>query len=481
MSGSERAGIAAILACFLAITFSTCTRFPIVWGDEVYFCEPAVNANLGLGFTSYAGAVQPHGHFWAGNTPLYSMLLAVWLKVFGIGMIQVRSFGYTLAALTCWILVVSVFRLKLITSPRHRLWFLLTLLLAYGPNICYRGARYDTLSMLLVSLVLFAASLATARLRLIAMATLGALLPLTQLSLVVFAVEIGALLFIFGRLYVREAVALGIGAIIGGAILYGLLDSQSVWSDFVAFIRHQREIRDGGMPKDPSFPLVLVAGVAIAADQLMRRAFRWKSPLAFGLAAGVMVPFGQLALGWFPTYYTWMAILPVAVGIFSEFSRNGQAIRLPARGVAAAALVASALLGAPMQLASALEYWHERDYSRVAALVQQNVGESDQVYCDPQAYYPAKQTAQTVFLTTYDQRDRYFTIEEKRQISVIIVPPNEFERATKRIGGEWSATGTPIRPPEKPFLFFRNRFGDKLVANYNLQVYRRAGRESDNP
>jgi hypothetical protein len=473
MSWSERAGVAAIVGGFLALNFLTSTRFPIVWSDEVYFCEPAVNANLGLGFTSYACAVQPHGRFWAGNTPLYPMLLTGWLKVFGIGILQVRSLGYILAALAALVFVWSSFRLQLIRSARLRLGFLLIVLLAYGPNIGYRGARYDTLSMLLVSLVMLAASFQPVRLRLILIAALGSLWTLTQLSLVVFAGEVGALLFLLGRSYRREVMALWIGTVVGGALLYGLFQSQGVWPDFVEFVRHQRELRALGIPKDPSFPLIVVAACALAADQLGRKGFQWRSPLVFGLAAGVLVPLGQLAMGWFPTYYTWMAILPLAVGIFSEFSRDRSAIRFPARIGASAALVTSAVFGMPLQLASACEFWEERDYDRVVALVQQNADMTDQLYCDAQAYYPAKKLARTVFLTIYDKGDRFFTAEEKSRISVLIVPPYEFERAAKRIGGVWFPVGKPVRPPDRPFLFFRYRFGDKLIANYDLQAYRR--------
>jgi hypothetical protein len=291
---------------------------------------------------------------------------------------------------------------------------------------------------------------------------------------VIFAGEIAVLLCLFfGRSYIRELAALGIGTILGGALLYGLFQYQGVWPDFVEFVRHQRELRDVGIPKDPSFPLMLVAAVVLTANRLGRGDFQWRSPVVFGLAAGVLVPVGQLVLGWYPTYYTWMAIVPLAVGLFSEFSRSRSAIRMPVRVVASAALVASALTGMPLQLASAVEYWRERDYDRVVALVQQNVYKTDQVYCDAQAYYPAKELAQAVIITTYDKGDQFFNAEEKRLVTVIIVPPAEFERASKRIGGVWFPVGDPIRPPDRSLLFFRRRFGDKLVANYDLQAYRR--------
>ena len=166
VSRLEIAIVLAIVAVFLVISFATCSRFPAVFGDEPYFAEPAVNANLGLGFTSYANQVQPHGRFWVGNAPLYSMLLTVWLKVFGIGLVQTRSFGYILAAFAIVAFWWAVVRLGAITSAGMRIAFLLTLVLAYGPAICFRCVRYDVLSILLVALLLLSASVARARLAL---------------------------------------------------------------------------------------------------------------------------------------------------------------------------------------------------------------------------------------------------------------------------------------------------------------------------
>ena len=467
-----------IAAVFLGINLATCTRFPVVWEDEVYYSEPAVNANLGIGFTSYANSVQPHGPFWVGNPPLYPMLLTGWLRLFGIGIVQTRSFGYVLAALAIVVIWWAVARLALITSALMRIGFLLTLLLAYGPGICYRSSRYDTLGILLVALTLLAASVARVRLRLALIVGVGALFTMTQLTLVIFAAEIGVLLLcVYGRRYLREVMALGIGTILGGALLFLLLQSQAVWPYLVAMIHHQRTLRLGWFPKDPSFLLILTAACCLALDQYRRGDFRFRSPLIFGVMAGVVVSLGHLAMGWYPTYYTWMAILPLSVGIFAEFSCSGRFVGALGRSMAVAALCLSAFLGMPLQLASAVRFWQERDYNRVIALVQANVDKEDWVYCDPGAYYPAKLASGAVFLMTYDKDDRFFTPDEKQRISVMIIPPYAFDRVSKRLGGAWVPTGEWIRPPDGGFLFFRVNFGDKLVWNYNLQAYRRAGRD----
>ncbi|MBV8075198.1 MAG: hypothetical protein JO284_02305 [Planctomycetaceae bacterium] len=61
------------------------------------------------------------------------------------------------------------------------------------------------------------------------------------------------------------------------------------------------------------------------------------------------------------------------------------------RRPAVAAVAANCLLGFPLQLASAVRFWEERDYDRVKSLVRRHVyNEGEWIYCDPSAYYPAQ-------------------------------------------------------------------------------------------
>jgi hypothetical protein len=134
MIRNQFAFVGAIAVAFLVINLATTSRFPLVWKDEVYYADPAVNTNLVLGFTSYANVAQPHGRLWAGNTPLYSILLDGWLNAVRIGVVQVKSFGYVIAVVADLALWLTTIRLRLITSTGMRMGFVLTLLLAYGPG-----------------------------------------------------------------------------------------------------------------------------------------------------------------------------------------------------------------------------------------------------------------------------------------------------------------------------------------------------------
>src|SRR5215471_14715245 len=77
--------------CFLLFNLATASRYPFVWTDEVMYADPAVNLYLGHGFTSTAWYAQPSNEFWAGNVPLHSTLLFLWLKIFGFSITTIRS------------------------------------------------------------------------------------------------------------------------------------------------------------------------------------------------------------------------------------------------------------------------------------------------------------------------------------------------------------------------------------------------------
>ena len=98
---TEKWGVGLLLAAFLAFNLLTATRYPFVWIDEVMYADPAVNFLLGHGFTSSAWYAQPSGEFWAGNVPLHSALLWVWMKVFGFSITAVRSINYAYLVAVC--------------------------------------------------------------------------------------------------------------------------------------------------------------------------------------------------------------------------------------------------------------------------------------------------------------------------------------------------------------------------------------------
>src|SRR2546422_11523965 len=96
--------VIGLLFCFLLLNLLTSTRYPYVWIDEVMYSDPAVNLYLGNGFTSSAWYAQPSTEFWAGNVPLHTLLLYLWLKLFGFSILSVRSLNCVYMTACCWLL-----------------------------------------------------------------------------------------------------------------------------------------------------------------------------------------------------------------------------------------------------------------------------------------------------------------------------------------------------------------------------------------
>src|SRR5580658_8324525 len=98
----------------------TGVRYPFVWIDEVMYADPAVNLYLGNGFTSSAWYVQHADEFWAGNVPLHSALLYLWLKAFGFSILSVRSINYAYWMASALLLWRACLRLSLVAASLAR-------------------------------------------------------------------------------------------------------------------------------------------------------------------------------------------------------------------------------------------------------------------------------------------------------------------------------------------------------------------------
>ena len=79
-----------LFSIFLAANLGTSSRSPVIWQDEVMFTDPAANLYFGQGFTTSAW-FQSRDTLFAGNSPLYSLCLYPWIRVFGFGMRSVTS------------------------------------------------------------------------------------------------------------------------------------------------------------------------------------------------------------------------------------------------------------------------------------------------------------------------------------------------------------------------------------------------------
>jgi hypothetical protein len=468
--GIEPVLVALSLAILLAVNLATSTRFPLPWQDEDIFADVAVNLATGQGFVSSVDicGIQSLGHLWTCNAPMFPFLLGEWIRAFGFTIVAVRSFNYLVFSADVFILWLAVRRLKLIAIPRARLLFVGLMLAGYGMGFIYRSARYDCLALLIASLALLAYSIRPRALRLVVTAGLGVMSPLIGIQLVCYFVVLGIILLLFYRTKVFfELFAFGVGAAIGGCLLLSLYRHFGVLQGFFSSLSTEHQNHFSAFSKDTSFFILLIAGVALLAGTIKNHSFRLESPLGIGLVAGLTIPLGMALLGKFPIYYSWMAYVPLTIAILAAASEENFHPSPVASRLNVSLMVLAALVGIPIQFASAAYYWNDRDCSKIDELVGRSVTAADWVYADYSAYFAVRSVTPHVFMP-YTILARY-----RDNISVIIVSPRAFnDYAHAIVGGEWYDTGENIIPRGHDLLS-NTSFAILLQRRIDLHVYKR--------
>ena len=317
----EAALLMALCLAFLAVNLTTATRYPTPWVDEVQFTDPAAHLALGRGFTSTVWIAQTSTEFWAGNAPLYSVLLSGWIRLFGLSPLAVRSFNYFLTVSLAILLWLWMVRGTVVRSPAWRLVVVALVFCGHGLMFSFRMGRYDVLGMLMA--VLAALAWPSSLWPLFGAAVL---MPLAGLQLIP-----GSLVFLFvlllfqRRRAFRPAIVVISGVLCGVAILYVLYRANGVWEGFrastraVGVIGHSLPAKLAGLPHiyvaDKSCFLLAAAAILLACVVGNKRAL--SGPLGFGLTLMVVLPAALQVAGKFPTYYNWMVYLPLAIGVAS--------------------------------------------------------------------------------------------------------------------------------------------------------------------
>jgi hypothetical protein len=470
-----------LLLGFLVLNLLTSTRYPFVAGDEVTYSDPAVNLYLGKGFTSTVWFAQSADEFWAGNVPLHPLLLYVWLKLFGLSILSVRSINYVYMAVNCWLVWRFCVRLNLIASARLRLLLLGLILSGFSVVFSYRSGRPDCLAMLIICLFLPAHTLRRTGLVLGSFFLLGCVAPWAGLQLLPLLAVGGILLFLYlGKSFLPRVLAAWFGAAVGLGSLFFFYFSHNVLPQFLTSVRWQAnegffqalnrgEFRHSNLlPKDFSFAALFLLALVVAAWQMRKGTFQRKSMLSFGLVYSVALSLALIASAKFPTYYGWMTYLPLNLCLCASFTtlkRDGGPVRL-SRALIAAALLA----GIPLNAFNASLNWADRDYAHVEKLIRNSVTSSDWLYGDFTAYYAAKTQAAQVFMPNYLLTSP-FRPEEKQRMTVLVVDPKNLSLATNAVGGVWLDTGQGFIPMHRGWKW---KIGFLATPNYRLQVYRRA-------
>jgi hypothetical protein len=496
VSPRETMVVTILLIAFVVLNITISERSWNVWLDEVMFTDPAANLLLGNGFTSSAWFFQTKHEFWAGNAPLYAIVLFHWMKLFGFSPVAVRSLNYVLMGIAVLTLWMSAYRLDLIRSSAYRLALIAMLLLSEGVSLNYLGGRYDCLGILLFACMLLTFSVSSLWMRCALLLCISIFIPIAGIHLLPYAIVLGLLLFVFTKwTYIKEFISAGIGLTLGVLFLYLLYLTNGVANVF--FIRSiggfmlSSTIRDSSVTKasdaekihyvlthvheilgtrlanfaewfgrDKSFLFLIIIATGLLAYVIKDHQFRRCSLLSFGLLASVIIPIVLGILRDFPISYSWMSFIPLCVCMCSTIDELSKNIK---PGIVSllimVILIGIGTPGYPYRLYSTFRDWDNRDYTLVERFIDENIMKGDRAYSDFGPYYAIKRKADEVYLPTYLD---VITPKERDCINVLVRNDSEkmvsLEEAISIIGGEWYNTNQSLN-----------------LASYNLKIFRRKG------
>ena len=503
---NELVVLLCIVAIWLAFNLLTASSSPIIETDEVLYTDPSANLYFGNGFTSTGWYAQSGDQFWAGNVPLHQIFLYYWIRIFGFNPTSVRSINYIYMAAVVIFIWLTTIRLDLIKKQISRLALVFLILTDYGITYSYRSGRTDVICILLCSLVFLSYSIRNKSLRYISISILSILFPFAGLQLIVYSFVLGSVLICFlKRALLKEFLIVQFSSLFGlfmlilvyidrGVLKYfflsiaphsklinNLVDNSNFVYDLVGDPSIQDRFSIIGLLikpiifllRDYSTVCVLICLLIIIGYQISQKQFRFKSSAFFGVVQIVVISLALSIVGKIPAYYSWMIFIPTTISLLMTLDkfpyehynyRNILTIKITKIIIISNLIL---LIFASSGMFTRIFFkWERGDYSKVEKFVVENISKDDVVFCDEQAYYPAKTHAKKVFLPPYL---RVISSAEKKSISVLIISPNSlipFDKISKLIGGQWELKNSINE-------FSSNSFNIAKVKGYNLQVFSR--------
>jgi hypothetical protein len=440
----------ALALCILVVNAMTADRSPRPWLDEAMFADPGLNLIDGRGFVSGWWPSQPSDEFFAGNAPLYSLLVGGWAFLFGSELTTLRLLNPLLLALAAGFLILGLRRRKLVQDWRSDLLLVFLLYGGYAMTFSYRSVRYDVLGIVLCAALFAATSIPRRELAWLSLFGVAALLPIAGLHLLPYVALVCVLRFLFDanwRVVLQDGIAIAAGIVLGALIFLltlahaGVVD-RLITSATQLSIHGEQSVNPlsvfwSAIRTDPSSLLLLGSLLLVAVLPVGRRVLGSRMVLVV-FAFGVVVP-GAIALaGKFPIYYGWMRFVPLVLVTVILTDRLIRASHYRAVvGILLICLVAG--YGLPGRLYVATTNWSANDPAHLHAAVQQWLAEDDVVYATPLAYFAVRNVTPRIYGDPYFWREQEWN--ENLEVNVLVVAPAEAARAIARVGGEWEMTG----------------------------------------
>jgi hypothetical protein len=467
--------VSLFLLAFLIFNVVTATSYPFPHLDECVQAEPAINYIHGQGF----------GIRFDEILGMYSFLLVPWMKLFGSSLQSIRSadiVSMTAAFLVLW---SAVKRIKIIPLAFWRLFLLILLATEYGMIVDYRNGRYDGFGALLMTVVLWLMSIKGKRTRLLWLFVVCLFIPWVGMQFMPVLFTAGVFLYlIFRWRFWMEIVLSFLASVLGVAAFFSVaaangrlstllkfISGQKVGVNVISYwIHHGQLILYNYIPADFSLPLLLAAAAIVFVHLLRQKQITLHSAIVFGILFDVLLSIIMLTVAKLPTYYSYMIVIPVAVGLCS-----GLALCKPGKVRNAALILCSlsAAAGAGLHAAAYIGNYQDRDYSHVEQFVDQTVHADDIAYVDTRGYLAVRQRARDAYFPEAEERIiPLMSQQQKDSITVLLIPPSELEYTTDGLGGQWQETGQKIAPTGRN-IFGNRRMGVVTFSPIYLTVYRR--------
>jgi hypothetical protein len=447
-----------IILSYVATLFLGSQRF-IPWLDEVQFTDPGANLYFNGRFVSTVWSHQTNNEIFLGNAPLYPFLLGLWFKLIGFGVLQARALGWLFGVVGIAVALWIVDRSKLV-ERRHYPWLTALFLSSWGVNQSFWSARYDTLGLFLISLVVLGAVRPHDRLARTLSRLALFIVPFAGYYLVVVCIFILAFPVLCLRKPVRSAISEGLYLALGVAALFG---TYAVVAD-VRKLFVESVLSAGTLPgqlargvmvgpsvfgekarnmlalvyQDLSFTFLL--GTVLLVWLVWPRARRRIDRTDYVLLSGaILLPIALSVIGKYPPYYSWIGhscacVLAIRVVEGMEVLTNRRTttlVLMSLLGISAAVGVVQlgvsriARSASPDQIAS------------INAAVREAVRPGEYVYADMAAYFPARSRARYVYTGTYAQSKLLPGFPTDRPITTMIVQSRERSSVAALLGGEW--------------------------------------------
>jgi hypothetical protein len=467
----------AVSTAALIFNLATARLFPSVWMDEVMFAEPAANLAQGKGLVSTAWAFSDGQKIWAGNSPLYSILMGGWFRAVGFSELAARAF-----CMICWYFGSVMLILMLFKAGVLRSWFgavAINIFLwgDYAFSFIYRSGRYDVLGYLLVcACVLLLVPNKNGRASTLALGVCCLLIPWSHTLLGAFVALGAGCAFAAGIISKKNIISILVCLVLGATTFILYLQKFGLTDQFVASTQFLRAIYVNPTENMPLGEKAMSAFWSLfTADKIfflyiiLVGYYIWQEYKAKTITQKLCSFFGAglawagiatliLSFGYRQTIYNcWISVLPVVILSVYSLERIAFVSRYTALAILAILVLP---IGAFGRCAIYPLLDEPPPEERLGKIISSLDGNGD-VLVDWQLFYYVQRNKGTMY---YSWALHVLSPQDKDKIRLALIRP-EHQDLLQQIGGEWELLNVLESRPRYPKAPWA-----RLIARYQAPM-----------